>query len=56
MALILDTKRASTDRLEAMFFELLAMDRSDERFEALFEEVHRAIDIELALETEAESV
>lgn len=54
MAVALDSKKLTTDHLEQKFFELLAMDRSDERFAALFDEVHKAMDAEMALESESD--
>lgn len=49
MSLVTDSARRTKDALEEKFFRLLEMDPNDEGFRALYEEVHQAIDIELAL-------
>lgn len=53
MALTLVTDRTASDQLAAQFFELIAMDRTDERFLALFEEFHRALDAAMLAEQQA---
>ncbi|NLN29316.1 MAG: hypothetical protein GX161_13945 [Firmicutes bacterium] len=47
MTLVTDAVKRTKDDLAEKFFQLLDMDRTDERFLALYEEVHRAIDREL---------
>lgn len=54
MAVAVEVKKESQDRLEQKFFQLLDMDPSDKRFLALYDEVHRAIDAEMALNDPAE--
>lgn len=49
MSLVTESARRTKDLLENKFFQLLDMDPEDERFLSLYEEVHRAIDVERAL-------